>query len=269
MAEDRNVNTGAGSSSSSMFLDLAGSKLRNRLSSNLNESASAGVGASSFARRQLEKLGWKEGDGLGKNRDGISTHIRVTKRIDEQGGLGKSTVDENLQIGNEWWKNSVGDTLAKLGSKNGKKKKDKKKRKKKIFTDEELFEATGGARFGTKSNGMSAMTSKKGKGKRAETIADEEERKAKESVEWNGMTAPQVILSEPTTTAKKKKRDKQKRKAQDEDDIEVAEQSNNEDNEEKDIMTRKKKKRKVDKEEKKRRKKSDKKKKKKKKDDDS
>eukprot|EP00339_Tiarina_fusa_P030081 CAMPEP_0117069428 /NCGR_PEP_ID=MMETSP0472-20121206/48704_1 /TAXON_ID=693140 ORGANISM="Tiarina fusus, Strain LIS" /NCGR_SAMPLE_ID=MMETSP0472 /ASSEMBLY_ACC=CAM_ASM_000603 /LENGTH=224 /DNA_ID=CAMNT_0004791979 /DNA_START=69 /DNA_END=743 /DNA_ORIENTATION=- len=186
MAEDRNA----------AFLNLAGSKLRSRLSSTLNESASAGV-TSKFARRQLEKLGWKEGEGLGKRRDGISTHIRVHKRADEQGGLGKSTVDENLKIGNEWWKDSVGDTLAKL-SKNKKGKKEKKdKKRKKRFTDEELFEATGGSRFG-----MRAQAPQKGKWKRTETIAAEEEQKAKESVEWDGMTAPQVILSEP----KKKKR---------------------------------------------------------------
>jgi Pin2-interacting protein X1 len=188
MAEDRNA----------AFLTLAGSKLRSRLSSSLNESASAGV-TSKFARRQLEKLGWKEGEGLGKNRDGISTHIRVHKRADEQGGLGKSTVDENLKIGNEWWKDSVGDTLARLsaGKKKKGKKDDKSKKRKKRFTDEELFEATGGSRFG-----MRAQAPQKGKWKRTETIAAEEEQKAKESVEWDGMTAPQVILSEP----KKKKR---------------------------------------------------------------
>jgi hypothetical protein len=183
MAEDRNA----------AFLNLAGSKLRSRLSCNLNESASAGV-TSKFARKQLEKLGWKEGEGLGKRRDGISTHIRVQKRADEKGGLGKSSVDENLKIGNEWWKDSVGDTLARLSNK---KKSKKNKKRKKTFTDEELFEATGGSRFG-----MRAQAPQKGKWQRAETIVDEEEQKAKDSVEWNGMTTPKIILSEP----KKKKR---------------------------------------------------------------
>ena len=69
---------------------------------------------------------------MGKRRSGITTHIKVQKRADEQGGLGKSTVDENLKIGNEWWKSSTGDVLAKLASKN---KKRSKKRDKKDITD--------------------------------------------------------------------------------------------------------------------------------------
>ena len=83
-------------SSSTSFLDLAGSKLRNQLSSSLNESVATGT--SEFAKRQLKKLGWKEGEGLGKRRDGITTHIRVQKRVDEQGGLGKSSVNENEPV---------------------------------------------------------------------------------------------------------------------------------------------------------------------------
>eukprot|EP00980_Cylindrotheca_fusiformis_P003518 scaffold783_cov118-Cylindrotheca_fusiformis.AAC.4 len=197
----------------SSFLDLAGSKLRARLSGQVNEAASLGV-TSKFARRQLEKLGWEEGTGLGKRRSGITTHIKVQRRADEQGGIGKSSVDENLQIGNEWWKSSTGDVLAKLGGKKKKKKKKSSKEKKKVFTDEELFEATGGARFG-----MRQGTRQEGKWTRTEksAILKEEEEKAKQKVEWDGTTAPRVILS---ASVEKKVRKSDKKRSREEDVVE-------------------------------------------------
>lgn len=186
------------------FLDLAGSKLRSRLTSQVNEAASEGV-TSKFARRHLEKLGWTEGTGLGKRRSGITTHIKVEKRADEQGGLGKSAVDENLKIGSEWWKSSTGDVLAKLASNKKKtsKKKDKKGKVSKIFTDEELFQATGGARFG-----MRQGARQEGKWKRTEknkAFRDQEEL-AKEQVEWDGKSAPKVILKTDSDRRKKKRK---------------------------------------------------------------
>jgi G-patch domain len=115
---------------------------------------------SDFAKRQLERMGWKEGNGLGKERQGRATPIIVQRRSDATGGLGieqeKVRVVQHT-IQNEWWKDTLGDTLAKLSDK-----KKKKKRKhddtngaepntvirKTTYTDEELFIATGGARFG-------------------------------------------------------------------------------------------------------------------------
>ncbi|CAJ1955137.1 unnamed protein product [Cylindrotheca closterium] len=207
--------------SRSSFLDIAGSKLRSRLTSQVNESASEGV-TSKFARRHLEKLGWTEGTGLGKRRSGITTHIKVQKRADEQGGLGKSVVDENLKIGSEWWKSSTGDVLAKLASNKKKKskkkdKKDKKKEKKgkekkKIFTDEELFQATGGARFG-----MRQGARQEGKWTRTEkskTLRSQEEA-AKQQVEWDGKAAPKVILKADSDGKKKKRK-----RSRDEDEVE-------------------------------------------------
>ena len=44
---------------------------------------------SSFGRKMLEKLGWKEGEGLGKNKDGMKEHIRAKQRK-EGLGLGAS-----------------------------------------------------------------------------------------------------------------------------------------------------------------------------------
>ena len=179
------------------FLHLAGSKLRSRLTSQLNETASAAT--SDFAQSQLKKMGWSEGTGLGKRRDGISTHIRVQKRADEQGGIGKpseaSAAIEHHQ--NEWWKGSVGDILAKLGNKKKKKKKDVTIKKRKVYTDDELFQATGGARFG-----MRAQGSQKGKWQRTEgEKVSEQEEVARGKVEWNGLTAPKVLLSTSNTTA--------------------------------------------------------------------
>jgi hypothetical protein len=128
--------------SGTSVMNLAGSKLRKQLSSSLQESASAPTSA--FAVKQLEKMGWTEGTGLGKKRNGITTHIKVKRRI-ESAGLGTEKQGTEKLIANEtWWKDSVGDTLAKLSSKSKK----KKSKRRKEFTDEELFEATGGARFG-------------------------------------------------------------------------------------------------------------------------
>ena len=48
------------------------------------------TGDDSFGRKMLEKLGWKEGDGLGKRRDGMADHIRVKQRAAGL-GLGAAT----------------------------------------------------------------------------------------------------------------------------------------------------------------------------------
>jgi hypothetical protein len=186
-----------------------GSKHKSKLGANLNESVASGV--NQFARAQLEKLGWKEGDGLGKERKGMATHIRVTKRIDEQGGLGatSSNIDPVVTT-DQWWKSSVGNTLAKLAatkkSKKDKKKKDKKRthkddtsstNSKRIYTDEELFQATGGVRFG-----MRAQTQQKSKWKRAESNDTD----TSDKIEWDGLSEPKIILKETITTTSSKKR---------------------------------------------------------------
>jgi hypothetical protein len=35
--------------------------------------------ASAFARKQLEKYGWKEGEGLGRNKDGMNNYIKTSR----------------------------------------------------------------------------------------------------------------------------------------------------------------------------------------------
>ncbi|KAJ2450541.1 hypothetical protein EV183_004217 [Coemansia sp. RSA 2336] len=52
----------------------------------------------SFAERQLAKYGWKQGEGLGKQRDGIKRAITVSRRTDNR-GIGS---DSN-QWNSNWW----------------------------------------------------------------------------------------------------------------------------------------------------------------------
>ena len=145
-------------------------------------------------------MGWKEGTGLGKRRDGMVDHIKIKQREEEM-GLGREK-ELAKAVGDVWWKDSVGGTLARLQSmKKGdkkKKKKDKSEKKIKIFTDEELFAATGGARFG-----MRAQRRAEGKWKRTESGQElaELEKKAQASMEWNGRGDAKVVVLE-----KKKKR---------------------------------------------------------------
>merc|ERR1712166_733162 len=117
-------NTNAASVS---LLHLCGRKHKSKMGSNLNEAVA--TGPNEFARKQLEKLGWKEGTGLGKHRNGISSHIRVHKRTEEQGGIGASGANiDPIVTGDQWWKSSVGNTLARLKATASKKKKKKSKK---------------------------------------------------------------------------------------------------------------------------------------------
>lgn len=40
---------------------------------------------SNFAKKQLEKMGWKEGEGLGKDKQGLKEHIKVNKKVTSEG----------------------------------------------------------------------------------------------------------------------------------------------------------------------------------------
>lgn len=60
-----------------------GKKFTNQLGGMANEAAAADVSA--FARRQMEKMGWTEGKGLGKAEQGVVTHVRVQKREEFMG----------------------------------------------------------------------------------------------------------------------------------------------------------------------------------------
>lgn len=62
---------------------IFGKKFMSKLGGMANEEAASSVSA--FARRQMEKMGWKEGKGLGKEEQGVVTHVRVKKREESMG----------------------------------------------------------------------------------------------------------------------------------------------------------------------------------------
>jgi Pin2-interacting protein X1 len=210
--------------------ELCGSKLRAKLSSTLNEAAAAPISSDSFAARQMAKMGWTEGTGLGKNRDGIVSHIKVKQR-EENAGLGiEKELTRSMGADAMWWSAHVSDTLHKLQQKtkqskkeNGDKKdkknkkekkkesKDKKKESKKkkksedstsapkMYTDEELFQATGGARFG-----MRAQRRAEGKWARTESshsLKEWEEQVKSKGTEWNGLGKAKVVLTTPQVSS--------------------------------------------------------------------
>ncbi|ETI32776.1 hypothetical protein F442_20292 [Phytophthora nicotianae P10297] len=195
-------------------LPLVGKKLMSKLGGMANESAAAEV--SDFARRQMEKMGWSAGKGLGKNEQGVKSHVKVKRREELQGvGAEKQEVKEQA---NQWWYNVYDRMASKIvvdassdeeGEAKKKKVKKEKKRKRdekasndqkfRIPTDEELFAATGGKLFGRRAYG-----SCKGKLKRDEMQLKKSKKQDKDS-------------EEPVTTSSdtndEEDREKQRKKA--------------------------------------------------------
>jgi len=267
--------------------DLCGSKLKAKLSSTMNEASAAPISLTSFAAKQMAKMGWKEGTGLGKNRNGIVSHIKAKKR-EENLGLGmEKERTRKLGVEGMWWSSNVSETLMRLQqnksdkkkgkkSKKDKKDKDKKSKKKskevktkvpKVYTDEELFIATGGARFG-----MRAQRRAEGKWQRTESsqhLKDWEE-EVKNKIEWNGLGKAHVVLkkqdsstsadSEEASRQKKRKRqrdcDEEEKKEDEPVSLIEGERSEVSTEEEKDVTKKEKKRRKKNKSEKKPSKKS-------------
>jgi Pin2-interacting protein X1 len=128
-----------------------------------------GSKVSDFAQRQMEKMGWQEGKGLGKNETGISKHIKAVKR-DDNSGLGSESVQAE-EVAENWWHDAFSKQLKVFQSSSSCKKSKSKKssKKKKNDSDDlppsyaELFAATGGARLG-----MRARANQKGKHLRTE-----------------------------------------------------------------------------------------------------
>jgi len=178
-------------------LNLAGSKLRKQLSSSLQEHVSAPT--SEFAVQQLQKMGWTEGTGLGKRRNGIKTHIKVVRR-QESAGLGTEKEAAEVRAATEsWWKDGLNDTLAKLSCQ-GKKKKQKRKRKE--YTDEELFEATGGARFGMRAG----KTRNLAKWRRTESEPDDSAKSSDDEEKKCSSENADTVNERPIKNKKKKRK---------------------------------------------------------------
>lgn len=142
-------------------------KTLNKFGGKLNESVGSSV--SDFARRQMEKYGWKEGQGLGRNENGMSKHISTKKREDNA-GLGTDTM-KAVVADDDWWHHGFTDALRKVPGVNKKSKKKKKSKEKEKRLEkaapsfEELFKATGGKRLGMRARGSQ-------KGKLARTMDD-------------------------------------------------------------------------------------------------
>ena len=140
---------------------------------------------SSFGRKMLEKLGWKEGEGLGKNKDGMKEHIRAKQRKE---GLGLGASDREPS---EWApppskpaKNNSSDDSDSDDSSEDEAEAAVRRRLAGTsgvvpgMSDEELFAKCGGARLG-----MRARANQDGKLKRME----EADRKLRESKGGGGI----------------------------------------------------------------------------------
>ncbi len=137
------------------------------LGSRLNETKSSKV--SNFARAQMEKMGWKEGEGLGKSRTGATQHIKVAKK-DSNSGIGCETKElDQFNSTESWWHDAFANNLSAFkvkGIKKSKKRKlDEEIKNQQPPSYEELFEATGGARLG-----MRARAKQTGKHLRTEVL---------------------------------------------------------------------------------------------------
>lgn len=83
---------------------------------------------SGFAKGMMAKMGWAEGQGLGKDMQGRSTYVKV-KQKDDNAGLGKEKAQQD-NVNDQWYFDAFDSALANMGGKK-KKKKDKKRKDKK------------------------------------------------------------------------------------------------------------------------------------------
>ena len=81
---------------------------------------------SAFGAKILEKFGWKEGEGLGKSKNGITEAIQI-KRREENMGLGKTK--KEVMWNDKWWENSYNNILKDIKPINTDKKEKRKERK--------------------------------------------------------------------------------------------------------------------------------------------
>jgi len=58
------------------------------------------LGTGSVGEKLLRQWGWREGKGIGKHEDGVSTYIRVKKKDDT---LGLGAVPANAVVAGAWW----------------------------------------------------------------------------------------------------------------------------------------------------------------------
>jgi len=128
---------------------LVGKKMLGKLASSMAELN--GSSSETFGRRMLEKMGWKEGAGLGKDSQGIVEHVKVKKR-EEAVGIG---ADAKARMDDTWWSDVYNKHAAKTDKKGRKlaKAARRKTAPNNNPTDAELFAACGGIRLGMRSRG--------------------------------------------------------------------------------------------------------------------
>lgn len=148
---------------------MLGKRALRDLSCRANDAA--GGGYSSFAQKMMKNMGWEEGTGLGKDRQGMASYVKVKKKEDDA-GIGREKAVRAAAT-EQWYFGAFEDAIAAVkhldsSSKKSKKKKDKKdksKKERKVIDEEtiyqEMFEKSGGARMG-----MRARASQLGKLKR-------------------------------------------------------------------------------------------------------
>eukprot|EP01040_Poterioochromonas_malhamensis_P011274 gene11274-12282_t len=226
---------------------------------------------SAYAMKLMEKMGWKEGQGLGRNEDGIVKHVAIQKR-EENIGLGHDKLITTTETMNDnWWGKSFAQTLATFtanistssdsedeAKKKKQKKKEKKEKKEKRESDEavdvtssgpvdtspsleELFLLTGGKMFG-----MRARREQKGKIRRTEsdnrllTLLEEKKSAVQDS---DDSSSENEEIERETKKEEKKSKKKEKKRKHDEVSVEKEEE------EEKESKKNKNKKRKKEREE--------------------
>ncbi len=81
---------------------------------------------SAFGAKILEKFGWKEGEGLGKSKNGITEAIQI-KRREENIGLGKTK--KEVMWNDKWWEQSYNNILKDIKPLNNERKEKNKERK--------------------------------------------------------------------------------------------------------------------------------------------
>lgn len=68
---------------------------------------------SEYAKKLMQKMGWKEGNGLGKNQHGNTDCVQI-KRREENTGLGKKTLGGPTNWKDEWWNDAYNTSIKKL-----------------------------------------------------------------------------------------------------------------------------------------------------------
>ena len=81
---------------------------------------------SAFGAKILEKFGWKEGEGLGKSKNGITEAIQI-KRREENIGLGKTK--KEVMWNDKWWEQSYNNILKDIKPLHNERKEKNKERK--------------------------------------------------------------------------------------------------------------------------------------------